>query len=161
MYKKVYIFYNKIMSKIILLNSIRSMQNVWAIFRNCDWAWFDKVILTGSSPTPPRNDISKTALWAEKTIDWEYSEIAYDILLDLKKSWYKIWSVELDEKSIDYRELFQKNEENVVLVMWNEITGVDKNILDLSDEIVIIPMRWKKESLNVSVAAWIVMYAVN
>lgn len=148
------------MSKVILLDSIRSMQNVWAIFRNCDWAWFDKVLLTWTSPTPPRNDISKTALYAEKFIDWEYYKNPIEILEKLKEKWYKIYSVELDSRAIDYKELFKKNDEKVVLVMWNEVVWVDKNILDMSDEIVIIPMRWKKESLNVSVAAWIVMYAV-
>ena len=148
------------MSKIILLDSIRSMQNVWAIFRNCDWAWFEKVILTGHCPTPPRNDISKTALWAQNWIDWEFFKDPFEVIKELKTDWYKIYSVELDDKSIDYTELFNKKEEKVCLVMWNEITWVNKKILDLSDEIVIIPMRWKKESLNVSVAAGIVMYAV-
>jgi tRNA G18 (ribose-2'-O)-methylase SpoU len=149
------------MSKIILLESIRSMQNVWAVFRNADWAGFEKVILTWTTPTPPRNDISKTALWAEETIGWEYYENALEIILKLKQEWYKIWSVEIDEKSVDYRELFKEQEEKVVLVMWNEKTGVTKKVLEISDKIVIIPMRWKKESLNVSVAAGIVMYAVN
>jgi len=148
------------MSKIILLDSIRSMQNVWAIFRNCDWSWFDKLILTGHTPTPPRNDISKTALWAQDWIDWEYFRDPFLVISELKEKWYKIYSIELDERSIEYTELFKKDEDNVCLIMWNEITWVNKKILDLSDEIVIIPMRWKKESLNVSVAAWIVMYAV-
>lgn len=149
------------MSKIILLDSIRSMQNVGAIFRNCDGAWFEKLILTWTSPTPPRNDISKTALWAETFIDWEYYSDPFEILKELKKDWYKIYSVELDERSINYKELFDRKEEKVCLVMWNEIKWVNKEIMDLSDEIVIIPMRWEKESLNVSVAAWIVMYAVD
>ena len=148
------------MSKIILLDSIRSMQNVGAIFRNCDWAGFEKIILTGHCPSPPRNDISKTALWAQNWIDWEYHVDPLKIVKQLKKNWYKIYSVELDEKSIHYRDLFEKNNEKVCLIMWNEISWVNKKLLDLSDEIVIIPMRWKKESLNVSVAAWIVMYAV-
>lgn len=146
-------------SKIILLDSIRSMQNVWAIFRNSDWAWFEKVILTGTTPTPPRNDISKTALWSETFIDWEYYFDPFEIIEKLKKDWYKIYSVELDKRSIDYTELFHKNEEKICLVMWNEVAWVNQKILDLSDEIIVIPMRWKKESLNVSVAAWIVMYA--
>ena len=64
------------MSKIILLESIRSMQNVGAIFRNADGSWFDKLVLTWFTPYPPRNDISKTALWAEKSISWEYFEDA-------------------------------------------------------------------------------------
>jgi 23S rRNA (guanosine2251-2'-O)-methyltransferase len=136
------------------------MQNVGAIFRNCDGAWFEKMILTGHSPTPPRNDISKTALWAQNTTDWEYYRDPFEVVDNLKKNWYKISSVELDDRSIDYTELFKKEEEKVCLIMWNEITGVNKKLLDLSDEIVIIPMRGKKESLNVSVAAWIVMYAV-
>lgn len=149
------------MSKIILLDSIRSMQNVWAIFRNADWSWFDKLILTWFTPFPPRNDISKTALWSQDSIDWEYFKDPFEILKELKQNWYKIFSVELDERSIDYRKLFNLNEEKICLVMWNEISWVNKKILDFSDEIVMIPMRWKKESLNVSVAAWIVMYAIN
>lgn len=147
------------MSKIILLDSIRSMQNVWAIFRNADWAWFEKLILTWTTPTPPRNDISKTALWSETFINWEYYQNPFEIIEKLKKDWYKIYSVELDKRSIEYTELFKKNNKKICLVMWNEISWVNPKILDLSDEIVVIPMRWKKESLNVSVAAWIVMYA--
>ncbi|MDD2907649.1 MAG: TrmH family RNA methyltransferase [Candidatus Gracilibacteria bacterium] len=149
------------MSKIILLDSIRSMQNVGAIFRNADGAGFEKVILTGTTPTPPRNDISKTALGAEIFIDWEYYKDPFEILDNLRKKGYIIISVELDERSIDYTELYKQNNPNVVLVMGNEVSGVNKTILDISDEIVIIPMRGKKESLNVSVAAGIVMYSVN
>ena len=148
------------MSKIILLDSIRSMQNVGAIFRNCDWAWFEKVILTGHCPTPPRNDISKTALGAQDWIDWEYYRDPFEVVSKLKDDWYKIYSVELDDRSIEYTELFKKEDDKVCLIMGNEISWVNNKLLDLSDEIVIIPMRGKKESLNVSVAAWIVMYAV-
>ncbi len=149
------------MSKIILLDSIRSMQNVWAIFRNADWAWFDKLILTGYTPIPPRNDISKTALWAETWIDWEFYENWFEILKKLKKNWYKIYSVELTDDAVDYKELFNIKQEKVCLILWNEISWVRKNFLELSDKKVIIPMRGKKESLNVSVAAGIVMYAIN
>jgi tRNA G18 (ribose-2'-O)-methylase SpoU len=149
------------MSKIVLLESIRSMQNVGAVFRNSDWSGFEKVIMTWYTPYPPRSDISKTALWSEKTIDWEYFKDAKSVVLDLKNQWYKIYSVELDEKSIDYRELFTMKHEKICLIMWNEVSWVSRELMDLSDEIVMIPMRWKKESLNVSVAAWIVMYAIN
>jgi len=149
------------MKKIILLDSIRSMQNVWAIFRNADWAWFDKLILTGYTPTPPRNDISKTALWAQNWIDWEFYDDWLEALKIIKEKWFKIYSVELTPDAVDYKELFKEQEENVCLIMWNEISWVRKEFLELSDKKVIIPMRWKKESLNVSVAAWIVMYAIN
>jgi len=148
------------MSKIILLDNIRSMQNVGAIFRNADWSGFDKLILTWYTPTPPRSDISKTALGAQTWIDWEYFENSLEVIRDLKDKWYKIYSVELTDDAIDYRELFNQDNKNIVLIMWNEVSWVSKELLDLSDKKVIIPMRWKKESLNVSVAAWIVMYAI-
>lgn len=148
------------MEKIIVLDSIRSMQNVWAIFRNADGAGFNKVIMTGHTPQPPRKDISKTAIWAENFIDWEYHKNIWEYLKNLKNDWFKIYSVELDEKSVEYTELFKQKEEKVALVMWNEITWVSQEVLDISDKIVIIPMRGRKESLNVSVAAGIVMYAV-
>ncbi len=150
----------KKMEKIIVLDSIRSMQNVWAIFRNADGAGFNKVIMTGHTPQPPRKDISKTAIWAENFINWEYHKNIWKYLQDLKNDWFKIYSVELDEKSVEYTELFKQQEEKVALVMGNEITWVSREVLELSDKIVIIPMRGKKESLNVSVAAGIVMYAV-
>lgn len=148
------------MSKIILLDNIRSMQNVWAIFRNADGSGFEKLILTGYTPTPPRWDISKTALYAQKWIDWEYYRDSIEIIKQLKQDWYKIFSVELTDDAVEYTELFKQDHDKVVLIMWNEVLWVSKELLDLSDKKVIIPMRWKKESLNVSVAAWIVMYAI-
>ncbi len=148
------------MSKIILLDNIRSMQNVGAIFRNADGSGFDKLILTWYTPFPPRSDISKTALQAETWIDWEYFEDSLEVIKKLKKDWYNIYSVELTDDAIEYTKLFDENNENIVLIMWNEVKWVSQELLDLSDKKVIIPMRWKKESLNVSVAAWIVMYAI-
>ncbi len=145
--------------KTLVLDNIRSMQNVGAIFRNADGAGFDKIYLTGYTPTPPRNDISKTALGAERTIDWEYFKNAVDVLEKLKSKKYKVYSIELTDKSIDYKKLHTEASENICLVLWNEVKWVDKNILDISDEIVMIPMLGEKESLNVSVAAGIVMYA--
>jgi len=148
------------MEKIIFLENIRSMQNVWAIFRNADGAWFNKVILTWYTPYPPRSDISKTALWAQSWIDWEYYENRNEIIQKLKEDWYKIYAVELTDDAIEYTQLFKEKNKKVVLIMWNEVNWVSRELLDLSDKKIIIPMRWKKESLNVSVAAWIVMYAI-
>ncbi|MFA5917512.1 MAG: RNA methyltransferase [Candidatus Gracilibacteria bacterium] len=145
--------------KIILLDSIRSMQNVGAIFRNADGAGFEKIILTGFTPTPPRGEIGKTALGAENSVIWEYYENPLDVINQLKKEGYKIYSVELAKNSIDYREFFGKKQDKICLIMGNEVSGVRQNILDNSDKILMIPMMGKKNSLNVSVAAGIVMYA--
>lgn len=148
------------MKKVILLDNIRSLQNVWAIFRNADGAWFDKVILTGYTPTPPRWDISKTALWAEYTIDWEYYQDTMHILQNLKQDWYTLLAVELTDQAIDYRDLFWQKFEKVCLVVGHEKNWVSQEVLDFCEKHVIIPMRGKKESLNVSVAAGIVMFAL-
>ncbi len=149
------------MKKIIVLDSIRSMQNVWAIFRNADWSWFDKIILAWHTPVIPRSDISKTALWAETYIDWEYYEDIMVPLNELRADWYQILAVELTPEAIDYKTLFNYNKDKVCLVMWNEVAWVSQKVLDFCDKHVIIPMNWKKNSLNVSVAAWIVMYALS
>ena len=146
------------MQKIIILDSIRSMQNVGAIFRNADWSGFSKIILAWHTPTPPRNDISKTALWAENYINWEYYEDIMEILKDLKNDWFEIFSLELTQKAIDYREFMNYKKDKICLVVWNEVNWVDQKVLDFSDKHIIIPMNWQKNSLNVSVAAWIAMY---
>ncbi len=148
-------------SKIILLDSIRSMQNVGAIFRNADGAGFEKLYLTGFTPHPPRSDISKTALWAEQTIDWEYYKNTTSCIESLRKNWYKIYAVELTDDAVDYKELFSDESEKVCLIMGNEVSGVSDEVLALVDKVVIIPMLGKKASLNVSVAAGIVMYALS
>lgn len=135
------------------------MQNVGAIFRNCDGSAFQKIYLCGCSPYPPRNEISKTALTAQNTIDWEYYSDSLEVIKNLKAEWYKVYSIELDTRSIDYKELIWNTPEKICFVLWNEVKWVDTKILEISDEIVMIPMLGNKESLNVSVAAWIVMYA--
>jgi len=136
------------------------MQNVGAIFRNADGAWFKKLYLTWFTPHPPRSDISKTALWAEKTIDWEYEKDILSCIENLKTQWYKIYAVELTADAVDYKELFEDDSEKVCLIMGNEVNGVSDEVLSLVDRVVVIPMLWQKESLNVSVAAGIVMYAL-
>lgn len=144
--------------KYILLESIRSMQNVGAIFRNADWAGYHKLLLTGHTPTPPRSDISKTALWAEETIDWEYFEDAISTVKDLKTKWFKIFAVELNDTSVDYRDFYKTDVWDICLIMWNEVKWVTQEMLELADYTVHIPMLGNKSSLNVSVAAGIVMY---
>lgn len=149
------------MEKIIVLDSIRSMQNVWAIFRNADWSGFSKIFLTWHTPPPPRSDIAKTALWSQNYIDWEYYENIMEVLQNLKNDWFEIISVELTSQAIDYKKLFNYKKDKVCLVLWNEVFWVSEKVLNFSDKHVIIPMNWKKNSLNVSVAGWIVMYALS
>lgn len=149
------------MEKVMILDSIRSMQNVWAIFRNADGSWFSKIILCGHTPVMPRWDIAKTALWAQNYIDWEYYEDIMEVLEKYRNDWYKIFAVELTPTAEDYKTLFWANLDKVCLIMWNEVAWVSQKVLDFCDKHIIIPMNWKKNSLNVSVAAGIVMYALD
>ena len=145
--------------KVVLLDSIRSMQNVWAIFRNADGSWFEKLILCGHTPTPPRSDIAKTALGAEKTIDWEYYSSAYEVISLLKKEKFCIIGLETGEKAKDFREYYGNKKEKVCIILGNEVSWISKDVFSLCDEIVAIPMLGEKSSLNVSVAAGIIMYS--
>lgn len=145
--------------RILILDNIRSMQNVGAIFRNADGAGWDTVYLTGYTPYPPRNEISKTALGAEQTVFWEYYENVVDIIGQLKKEGVRVYCLEVSNKAQDYRDFFWKEVGDMAIILWNEVKWVSQDLIDMSDEHIMIPMLGHKTSLNVSVAAWIVMYA--
>lgn len=149
---------------ILILHDIRSAQNVGAVFRTADACGIDKIIISGYSPTPldrfgrKRSDISKSALGAEESVKWETSPDILNTLKSLKEKGFKIISLEQSEKSIDYKDI--KISEKNVFVVGNEVSGVDKGILDISDEIAEIKMLGEKESLNVSVATGIFLFRV-
>lgn len=148
----------RLMKKYILLDNIRSILNVGAIFRTCDGAGFDCLYLTGFTPVPPRKEISKTAIGAEKWIDWEYYEDPEEILAKLQSQGVLIIVLEQDERSIDFRDSSLPKDRDICIVVGNEIEGVSKKILEMADYHVEIPMLGKKQSLNVATAAGILMY---
>ncbi|MDQ5883441.1 MAG: hypothetical protein QG654_354 [Patescibacteria group bacterium] len=147
---------------ILILHDIRSAQNVGAIFRTADACSISKIILSGYSPMPldrfgrKRSDISKSALGAEDSVSWEFSENIIDTLKKLKEENFKIISIEQSENSIDYKEVTM-GEKNV-FVVGNEVSGVSKEILELSDTVAEIKMLGGKESLNVSVATGVALF---
>ncbi len=156
----------------ILLHNIRSVYNVGAIFRTADAVGIGgagRIYLTGYTPTPldrfgqPRADFAKCALGAEKTMAWEYAKTPAALITRLKKDGFRVVAVEQSKDSVDYKKaLFLRvaaHKNNKVLVIFgNEISGVSKSILEKADVIAEIPMRGKKESLNVSVSAGIVLF---
>lgn len=148
----------------VLLHDIRSTHNVGSIFRTSDALGVDKIYLSGYTPSPidkygrARKDIGKVALGAEKTIVWEYEEDPKKIIKNLKREGFQVVCVEQDKKSVDYKKL--KVKEKVLFVMGNEVLGVDKKILELCDDVVEIPMRGEKESLNVSVAYGVALFRI-
>ena len=140
---------------IFLLDNIRSKFNIWSFFRTADAFNLEKLILCGFTPFPPDKEISKTAIWAEESVEWQFYQDSVEAVKILKSEWKKIISVELAENSKKIWEI--KFNWDEVFVFWNEINWVDKKILEISDEILEIPMKWKvKESMNVWVVAGIV-----
>jgi len=156
----------------VILNNIRSVYNVGSVFRTADVAGISKIYLVGVTPIPLdrfgkfRADFLKVALGAEKTVTWEYSKNFAAVYKKLRKSAsgrIEILAVEQDKRSIPYY-TFERPSKSVVkkiaLVFGEETKGLPKSILDKCDQILEIPMRGKKESLNVSVAAGIVIFAL-
>jgi 23S rRNA (guanosine2251-2'-O)-methyltransferase len=148
-------------STVLVLDNIRSVLNVGAIFRTADAFGIDKIYLCGVTPSPidrfgrKRNDLHKTALGAEDSVDWEYFANTLELVIRLKKEDFQIISLEQDSKSIDYKNV--KLSSKSVIVFGSETGGVNKEILKLSDQIAEIKMLGKKESLNVSVSAGILL----
>lgn len=145
-----------IMQFILVLPNIRSGHNVGAIFRTADGAGVDKLYLTGYTPCPPHVQVDKVSLGAEKWMPWEYRKQPGKLLKELKQMGYTIVALEQTKTSqniFDWKPKFP-----LVLVLGNEKNGVSKTLLKYCDQAVEIPMRGKKNSLNVSVAAGIAMY---
>lgn len=162
------------MKKIVVIaHNIRSSHNIGAIFRTCEGLGIEKLILSGYSPYPAKpNDlrlphivdrasrgINKTALGAEKYLNWEYSGNVLSVISKLKSRDYLIASLEQAERSIELSEF--KPPGKIALILGNEIDGMDKEIIDVSDVIIEIAMKGKKESFNVSIAAAMCLYKLS
>jgi tRNA G18 (ribose-2'-O)-methylase SpoU len=146
----------------LLLHDIRSVHNVGSIFRIADSAGIDKIVISGFSPTPldrfniPRSDVSKVALGAELNVPWEYVKTPIPKIKKLKKEGFQIIALEQDETSIDYKKVVITKP--TLIILGNEPKGISKSLLKQADIISEIPMKGKKESLNVSVAAGIFLF---
>ncbi len=147
---------------ILILHNIRSVENVGAMFRTADAAGINKIYLTGYTPAPldrfgrKRGDLAKSALGAEEFVKWEHKKTIFPLLAKLKKDNFLIIGLEQNKNSVDYKKVKLQNSN--VFIMGPEVTGIPKNILKKCNIIAEIPMRGKKESLNVSVACGIALF---
>jgi len=149
----------------LVLNNIRSRENVGSIFRTADAAGVSKLYLCGITPTPPHEKISKTALGAEMYVPWEYCKQTRRLLGKLKKEGMTVVALERFDKltasklKIRTQNIFYfKPRFPLALVLGNEVRGLSPQILKYCDKKISIPMYGKKESLNVSVAAGVALY---
>jgi tRNA G18 (ribose-2'-O)-methylase SpoU len=143
---------------LLLLENIRSMHNVGSIFRTADAFLAGGICLCGYTPKPPHRDIHKTALGATETVDWTYSENTLQAVRELKSSGYQIVGVEQAAGSIPLQHFNYSVGEKLVLVFGNEVEGVSEPVLELCDSCIEIPQLGMKHSLNVSVAAGMVLW---
>lgn len=141
-----------------LLSNLRSLHNVGSIFRTADGAGVSKIFLCGETGYPPREEIAKTALGAEEAVPWEYFIDPADCIRKLKKQGVQIVALEQTKKSIDYRKF--KSDRPICLVLGHEVSGVSDPLLALCDAFIEIPMRGKKQSLNVAVAFGVAVYGL-
>ncbi len=141
---------------IVVLDNIRSMHNVGAIFRTSDAFRVAKIILCGITATPPHRDIRKTALGAEESVDWEYSETTLEAIKNLKEC--HICALEQVVDSVPLREVDLPQDKTIVLIVGNEVDGVDEKLLDFCNQVIEIPQFGTKHSFNVSVSTGITLW---
>ncbi|MEJ7674011.1 MAG: RNA methyltransferase [Chitinophagaceae bacterium] len=145
---------------IVVLENIRSMHNVGSVFRTADAFLINAVYICGYTAQPPRKEIDKTALGATETVDWRYFSTSKDAVEELRKNEYKIFAIEQVEKSIFLEKFMEVNADKVAFIFGNEVSGVETETISLCDGCIEIPQFGMKHSLNISVAAGIVLWEI-
>ena len=144
---------------IVVLDDIRSLNNVGSIFRTCDAFKIEKLYLCGITATPPNRKITKTAIGATESVEWIYNDNIYDLISELKNQGFKVWAIEQTEnsKTLSEMEMIEINTKHV-LIFGNELNGVKQDVVNNCDDAIEINQYGTKHSLNVSIAAGIVIW---
>ena len=144
---------------IIILNNIRSLNNIGSCFRTCDAFKIEKLYLCGITATPPNRKITKTAIGATESVEWVYNDNIYDLISELKNQGFKVWAIEQTEnsKTLSEMEMIEINTKHV-LIFGNELNGVKQDVVNNCDDVIEINQYGTKHSLNVSIAAGIVIW---
>lgn len=145
---------------VIVLDHVRSCNNVGSIFRTSDALLIEKIYLCGITATPPDKEIHKTALGSENTVDWEYFVNTQDIIEILRNKGYTMIAVEQVEGSIELQDYEPSPNEKLALIFGNEVKGVQQEVVNLCDKTIEIPQFGTKHSFNISVSAGIVLWEI-
>lgn len=143
---------------VVVLDNIRSMHNVGSVFRTADAFLMRGMYLCGYTPQPPHRDIHKTALGATETVEWKYFATAADAVRSLKTSGMAVYAVEQTSASVPLQEFSSRYSGPLAVVFGNEVSGVSPEALALCDGAIEIPQWGMKHSLNISIAAGIVLW---
>lgn len=142
---------------IIVLDNIRSLNNIGSVFRTSDAFLIEAVYLCGITAQPPHRDIQKTALGATESVHWKYYNTTIEAVQELKANGYQIASIEQAENSTMLNE-FNPSIEKIAVVFGNEVKGVEQAVIDESDVVIEIPQHGTKHSLNISVSCGVVIW---
>ncbi|GAB7086414.1 RNA methyltransferase [Marinifilum fragile] len=143
---------------IIVLDNVRSLNNIGSVFRTSDALLIEAVYLCGITATPPHRELHKTALGAEDSVQWEYFKNTEDAVAKLKENGFDIYSVEQAENSISLENFEIDASKKCALIFGNEVKGVQQKIVDASDGCIEIPQFGTKHSFNISVSCGIVLW---
>ena len=143
---------------VIVLDNVRSAQNVGSFFRTADAFGIGRIALCGISATPPNREIHKTALGAEQSVEWSYHPTTLECIESLRQEGYRIIAIEQIEGATMLNNFRAESTERYALVFGNEVDGVDQAVADIVDGAIEIPQLGIKHSLNVSVSAGILMW---
>ncbi len=144
---------------VVILDNIRSLNNVGSIFRTCDAFAVEKLILCGITAQPPHREIRKTAIGATESVNWEYSKNTCEAIEKCKKNGYGCYAIEQTNNST-YLDKFKVRNNKIALVLGNEIDGVSQDSIDLCDGTIEVPQWGTKHSFNVSVTTGIVLWEI-
>ncbi len=145
---------------ILILDNIRSLNNIGSVFRTADAFLIEKIYLCGITATPPHKDIQKTALGATDSVAWEYAKSTQDLIASLQNDGVIVVSIEQAEKAIPLQDFTVEPKKTYALIFGNEVKGVQQEVVSASDVVVEIPQYGTKHSLNISVSAGIVVWDV-
>ncbi|MEG1555622.1 MAG: RNA methyltransferase [Bacteroidales bacterium] len=145
---------------IVILDSIRSMNNVGSIFRTSDAFAIEKIYLCGITACPPHKEITKTALGATETVKWEYVEDVVTLSKQLQLEGYSVYMIEQTDHAVMLEQFQLPDAKKTAIVLGNEVFGVDDRLLDICDGAIEIPQYGVKHSLNVSIAGGIVIWEI-
>ena len=143
---------------IVILDNVRSLNNIGSIFRTADAFLIEKIWLCGITATPPHKDIQKTALGATETVAWEYAENALELTKKLQEEKINVYAVEQAEDAVFLNEFSPQKGEKYAVIFGNEVKGVQQKIVSASDGVLEIPQLGSKHSLNIAVSAGVVLW---
>ncbi len=144
---------------VIVADNLRSLNNIGSLFRTADAFIIEKIYLCGICATPPNREIHKTALGAELTVEWEYNKETIDVVKKLKSNGYTAVAIEQVEGAIPLNNFTPEMDKKYAIILGNEVNGVQQEVIDICDVGIEIPQSGTKHSLNVSVAAGVVLWS--